>query len=159
MSELDTALDQLYALEEALAITSPIEVGVKRAWPYVPPMSQIITDTPCFVHSWTLPELQIGSALMRETFLVNMRLLVHDADAPQAAKIASAFWPQIRTMFSQNVKLGLSGWHIGPVRGGDPTLTSFTEDIEGGGKTLIGLDLTVTLFHNLSASNAAGDPP
>lgn len=159
MSELPEALAQLYALEEDLEITSPIAVGVKKVWPYVPPMSQIITDTPCVVHSWTLPQLQIGSAIMRETFEVNVRLLVHDADAPRAAEIATAFWPQIRTMLSHNVKLGLTGWSLGPVTGGSPTLTTFSENPEGGGRTLIGLDLTLTLYHHLGATNAAGDPP
>lgn len=159
MSEIDEALAQLFAIEEDLEITSPIGVGIKKVWPYTPPSSQVITDTPAIVHAWTLPELQIGSAILREAFVVNMRLLVYDADMPRAAAIASAFWPKIRYALSQNVKLGLQGWSLGPIAGGSPTLTTFRDEGDVSGKTFVGLDLNLTLYHHLGTTNAAGSPP
>lgn len=158
MSEIEDALSQLYAIEAALEITAPINVGVKKVWDFVPPMSQVISSTPAFCHSWELPSLEIGSAIKREQFNVNIKLCVYDASTERASHIATAFWPKIRDALSQNVKLGLTGWTIGAVSGrltpfteGDPTLNTV--------KTLMGLDLNLTLYHHLSSANAPGSPP
>lgn len=162
--DIREALSQIYAIQAGLAITEPVARSVEKVWHYRPPGRAVITDTPCFLNVWSAPEVEFRSSLMMASFEVNMQLVVYDADTDQAADIASAFYPEIVDAFSENVKLGLSGWLVRRLRGdgargSGSTLTVFEEYSESGGKTYVGLDLTLEVVKVKGATHAAGAAP
>lgn len=157
--DLLDALAKVYAVQAAIAITSPVAVGIKKVWPYRPPASKVITDTPCFTNNWTAAEASyVPGGWVRGNFDVNMQLLVHDADSDKAAAIASAFYPKVIEAFGANLKLGLGDWTVLSIEGNNPTLTAFVDE-DGGGRTFIGLDLVLHLHGKKTVTLAAGSPP
>lgn len=157
--DIREALSQLYAVEGALAITDPITTNIKKVWHYRPPSNKTITDTPCITNLWTAPTLEFRSGVLTGEFEINLQLLVWDADSDQAADIAAAFYKPVIEALSANIKLGLSGWTVRRLRGGENTLRVFGDESDVAGKTFIGLDLFIDLYSTLGAVNAAGSPP
>lgn len=154
---IDEAVVRIQQIQKALTITeiqeivsgsiavTPLAVSIKRAYPYFPPSSKAITDTPCFINSWTAPEIKFQSVLMSGLFSVRSQLLVRDADTDRAAAIASAFWPKILTAFAANIKL--NAWApatVLAIRGRDPTLTV----LEFAGQSYVGLDFDIDIYLN-----------
>lgn len=159
MSDIQDALSQIYRIEGALVVTSPVAKSIKRVWPYYPPQSQVITDTPCFLNAYSPTRVDFDSALMRVNYSVHAQLLIADADTDQAAKIAASFQQPIITAFAANIKLGLSDWTVLTLRfnGEQPKLFSESSDVSGW--ALIGLDFFIDLQHNFAASYAVGAAP
>lgn len=159
--DIREALTKLYAVEQGLSISDPVGKTIQKVWPYRPTNLTTIVETPCFTNMWSAPSLEFKSALLTGEFTVNAHLLVYEAHPSDAADIASAFWVKCVEALAANVKLGLSGWTVRRLRGGNPTLRTFggESDVEGGppGKVFVGLDLFIDLFATKSANLAPGD--
>lgn len=157
--EILEVLEQIYAVQGDISITSPIATSIKKVWPYRPPASKVITDTPCFTNNWTSGQITyVPGGWVRGPIDINMQLLVYDADSDRAAAIASAFYPKVIEAFGAHLKFGLGDWAVMGLEGNTPTLTAFAEE-DGGGRTFIGLDLVLHLHGKKSpVTLAAGSP-
>jgi hypothetical protein len=141
----DLSITTLYKIQDGEIVTETVDIGIKRAYPYFPSQSMSLTDFPCFINQWTMPEVQFASVLMTGQFSAHMQLLVKDANSDRAAAIASAFLPKILQAFAENIKLNAWGpATVLSMRGGDPTLAV----LSFGGNDFIGLDLFLDIYLN-----------
>ncbi len=168
MSDIQDALLRIYRLEGdptdadalALSVTSPIATSVKKVWPYFPPASAVITNTPCFINTYSVREVRYESALRRVRYGVHARLVVYDANSDQAAKIAASFQQPIIDRFGDNITLsGLSGWFVNELRFENEQPVVFDDLSAAAGKTLIGLDFFIDITNSRAGTNASGTPP
>jgi len=165
MSDIRAALAQLYRREAEIAITDVDIRGqnytraIEKVWPLMPPSRVVVTDTPCFVHLLPDSQANIGSAMVSSDFVVNVQLVVEDADADIACEIALAFYPQIVEKLKLERKLGLSGWMLRALRTEGDFLRLFEEYSQTAGRTLVGLDLYLDMNFTGSSNNAGGTPP
>lgn len=84
------ALTELVKLQEGLAIEEPIEAQIVKAYPVPPPPSHALSF-PCFINTARLQPTVFASQLMQRTYVVQMQMLVKDADVDRACDIALAF--------------------------------------------------------------------
>lgn len=168
MSDIQDALKRIYRLEGdptdedplALAGTSPYTVHVKRVWPYRPPASAVITDTPCFVNTWTVRGVEYGSALRRTQYAVHARLVCYDVDGDKAAAIAASFQEPLLDRFGANLKLsGMRDWMLNGLRFEGEQPVVFDDLSEAAGRSVLGLDFFIDITHNSASNNAGGTPP
>lgn len=165
---IQDALLRIYRLEGdptdaddlPLSITSPIATSIKKVWPFFPPARQVITDTPCFVNTWAVRDVEFMSALRRTAYSVHARLVVYDADSDRAAAIASAFQEPILERFSANVKLsGLSNWMLNTLRFESEQPVVFEDLSAAAGRAVLGLDFFIDITHSEAANHAGGTRP
>lgn len=168
MSDIQDALRRIYRLEGdpddedplVLSVSSPYEASILKVWPYVPPASQVITDTPCFVNSWSLREVDFGSAVRLERYAVHARLVCYDDDAPVAAAIAASFQLPLLNRFASNLTLsGLPQFMLNTLRFESEQPVVFQDLSEAAGKTLLGLDFFIDITRRAPSTNEGGTPP
>jgi hypothetical protein len=127
--------------QAAIAISSPAVIQVAKVWPYFPPQSVAIADSPAFINEWIFDkEVRTTNGLRQQFYTDHMQLFVYDADSNQAADIATAFMEAIVDTFDAHETLGGAAFrtHLRGSGGGNrPTLFPVT----WAGYTFIGLDL------------------
>lgn len=168
MSDIQDALLRIYRLEGdpsdadplELSVTSPVARSIKKVWPYFPPADKVITDTPCFVNTYSVRDVLYESALRRVRYAVHARLVVYDANTDQAAKIAASFQQPIIDRFGSNITLsGLSGWFVNTLRFENEQPVVFDDLTTADGKTFLGLDFFIDITNSKAGTNAAGAAP
>jgi len=126
----------LKALEEAIAITSPVSKTVKRAYWGAPP--ETTKDLPCIINalSETGRVLEFGSRdqIMR----VNVQMLVAKArvEDTRSSEIATAFWFAAKDAFDADYNLS-GAVSFMTLRGSDPTVPVL---LQHGGQAYIGFN-------------------
>lgn len=129
--------------QSAIAITSPLALTVAKVWPYFPPQSVAIADSPAFINEWIFDhEDRITNGVRSQYYTDHMQLLVYDADSNVAADIATAFMEKIVDAFDAHERLGGNTVAFrtklrGSGGGTRPTLFTVT----WAGFTFVGLDL------------------
>ena len=134
--DIRTALDRIVAVQGNLTITDPITTSVAEAWKYRPPGKVALNSFPLFMNEWTFVDEKRANSLREQEYTVHMQLAVLDADANQAADIASAFHGALVDAFDADVNLDNTVTRQS-LRGGNPTLVN----LEFAGQPYIGLDL------------------
>ena len=134
--DIRTCLAQIIILQKELAITAPITMDLEAAYKYVPPAKVQIPANPFFQNSWTLVSEDRNVSQRVQQYMVQMQLLVKDADMDRAADIATAFHVQAVDKF--DAKVDLNGTCSSQtLRGGNPTLVVITRS----NLSYVGLDL------------------
>lgn len=135
-----SAMAQLKLIEEALAITDPVDLAIKHVYPYMPNMNTAKPDIPCITNSWTLTGFERKGGFGRvQHYAVHVQLYAGEVapGAHVAADIATAFWVDFLDRLDRNP--GLSGSCNEAIpRGGDPTLALLAE-------RWVGLDFYIDL--------------
>jgi hypothetical protein len=137
-------MDQIVTIQEGLSITEPVNLSVKRAYKYLPPQNQTLTDLPVWVNHWQMNNTEWDPGDMREVeYSVNMMLAVAEAtvEMDRAADIAASFWEATLKAFRDDVKLGGTN-RIQKLRGEGPTSPRLT----WAGKAYVGLDLWLDIL-------------
>lgn len=125
------------AVQAAMAITSPVTMSVKKAWPYMPPQSVLAgVAMPAWINEWTLVRERRAISMREQLYSVRMQLLVFDADQDRAADIATAFMVVAVDAFDAAVTLGGTATQQ-TLRGASPTLGR----VEIGGAVYSAIDL------------------
>lgn len=168
MSDIQDALLRIYRIEGdptdtdplPLSVASPVVTNIKKVWPYMPPASKVVIDTPCFVNTWSVRGVEFGSAVRRDSYSVHARLVCYDADSDKAAAIAASFQQPLLDRFGSHVKLsGLSDWMLNTLRFETEQPVVFEDLSAAVGKTVLGLDFFIDITHSYAAANAGGTPP
>lgn len=129
------ALTALVEYQEAISITSPANIRVKKAFNTIPNQNSALPN-PCFMNSFTLIEEVRGGGLRELMYDIRMQFAYYDADQDKAADVVAAFMDAIVNKFDMVIKFG---GVIGnsDLSGGTPTLVS----IPWNGIDYVGLDL------------------
>lgn len=168
MSDIQDALRRIYRLEGdptdedplALSVASPYVASIKKVWPYFPPASAVVTDTPCFINTWSVRNVEFGSAVRVEQYAVHARLVCYDIDADKAAAIAASFQLPLLNRFASHLTLsGLSQFMLNTLRFESEQPTVFDDLSQAAGKTLLGLDFFIDITRRAPSSNEGGAPP
>lgn len=135
--DIRTAMGGLVTLEAGLTISDPLNLAIRRAYPYFPDRRSVLPDTPCWTNGWTLTRIDDGFADNRRQFYtVNAQLFILDADMGRAAEIATAFHVALIDALDADDTLGGTVTNV-DLRGGDPTLAL----LEWAGQGYVGLNL------------------
>lgn len=94
MAGIRSALTNLIAIQDALAITNPISTSIAKAYKY-PPDRDTALDFPAIINTWSF--LDQGSedgsfSQGHHRYSVEMQCLIRDADLSRGIDIATAFW-------------------------------------------------------------------
>lgn len=96
------ARTQIKTALEALAITSPTALSVKRCYEFPP---ATIQDYPAFIIYPPSLDVQVGPSSRVRTYRPKLRMIVSDQDMSQSAAIADAFREVLVTAFDDKVDL------------------------------------------------------
>lgn len=127
----------LKALEESVAITSPVTAQVKRAY-WGAPAGQAL-DLPCAINALSEPERTLGLGNRREQRMqVRLQLLAARAtpEDEQSSRIATAFWFAAKSKFDADTSIGGTVM-FSTLRGADPTVPVI---LQHAGQGYIGFD-------------------
>lgn len=129
-------LAKLQALQNSIAITTPVVLQVKRSYWGKP--SEAISDLPCVINALAEPDRVLGFGSRDQRVRINIQLLAAKAmpENPQSGLIATAFWYAAKTKFDRDTKIGDTvAWST--LRGADPTVPVI---LECSGMTFIGFN-------------------
>lgn len=120
---LRTALDRIIVLQEALTITDPVNLTVKKAYKFVPPASVQVPDLPCCFNSVSLVSIEGNASMRTRRFQVLMqcpvaRMTVED---DISMDIATALFEQAVDDFGHDIALQ-SMVTLVTMRGAEPTV-------------------------------------
>lgn len=129
--------NNLKALEESIAITSPVMKKVHIAYWGAPYQSQE-PELPCFVNALSEPDRVIGFGNRDQRFRISVQLLVAKAtvEDPQSSMIATAFWFAAKDAFDYDITFG-DTVNISVLKGSDPTVPVI---LQHGGAAYIGFN-------------------
>lgn len=139
--DIRSVITAVAALQAAISISSPAALTVAKVWPYFPPQSIAIADSPVFLNEWVFNrEDRTTNGLRQQYYTNHMQLFVYDADSDSAADIATAFMDAIVTAFDAHETLSGTAFRSklrGSGGGNRPAIFPAIWD----GVTFIGLDL------------------
>jgi len=117
------ALAAIVSIQEALTITDPLAVTVKKAWKYFPPEDMGAVETPFWMNAFTAHPTDVRFGYAERNFTVHMMMLVKDADEERAADIATAFYESLEDAHIANRSLSQTVVDS-QLRGAEPTITT-----------------------------------
>lgn len=117
----DTFWTRLKALEEGIAITSPVALTVKRGYWGAPPSA--LPDLPCVINSLSETERALGFGSRDQSLRINVQLLAAKAtvEDERSSRIATAFWFAAKDAFDEDLTIG-GTVSLSSLRGADPTV-------------------------------------
>ncbi|MBT9176899.1 MAG: hypothetical protein DDT20_01224 [Firmicutes bacterium] len=142
---LDLFLARLTALQQTIAITTPVVSAVKRSYWGSP--AGAVTDLPCIINALTEPERTLGMGARREEkYRINVQLLAARAtpEDERSSRIATNFWFSAKDVFDANPTVGGTVMYA-ILRGASPTVPVI---LQHGGQAYIGFDAFLDV-HNI----------
>ncbi len=133
---LTNFLAALQALQNAITITSPVALTVKRSYWGKP--QEAPGDLPCIINALAEPDRVLGFGSRDQKVRVNVQLLAARAtvENTRSALIATAFWYAAKDKFDRDISIGGTvAWST--LRGADPTVPVI---LELGGQAFIGFN-------------------
>ena len=132
-------LDALVAIEEALTITEPVEMSVKRSIDTLPNSNQPLVDgdLPAWLHEWDMPDGEWLAGGAREmNYTIHSILLVGDTNTElnQRMRIATKFWEALVTALQANDNLGDGDLYLNRLRAHQGRMEFF-------GRAYVGLEV------------------
>ena len=104
---LRTALDRIIVLQEAVSITDPITITVKKAYKLVPPQSQELPDLPAFINivNYVGQSASGGMRTLRYRVIMQCVVAKMTVEDDRSADIAVALWEKTLDDFSHDLSL------------------------------------------------------
>lgn len=144
----------LVTLLEAVSITDPRTVAIKKVYKFPPDMGTALTMLPCVVMSYEQQPVRFLPALIMKPYVIHLLVFVGQtaSQAETHADTASALLEAIITTLSENQRLDNTVGVIREFRGGSPdTLVA----LDRNGIGYVGLDLYLEVTLNGAANHAA----
>ena len=138
---LTNFLAKLQALQNSIAITSPVVMQVKRSYWGKP--SEAISDLPCIINALAEPDRTLGFGSRDQKVRINVQLLAARAmpENAQSGLIATAFWYAAKDKFDKDTKITETvAWST--LRGADPTVPVI---LECAGQAFIGFNAVLDI--------------
>ena len=112
---------QLKTIEEAITITSPVSLKVKKAYWGAPALA--LPDHPAIFNTLTEPDriLNFGSRDQRMSIDIQLLVNVAPSEVERTSEIATAFWFAAKDAFDKNTTIN-STVSFSTLRGGNPTV-------------------------------------
>ncbi len=126
---------------QGLAITSPVQLQIKKAHKYFLPPSKAIADLPCAMVTFEQRAVVFGPALLHKPYTFHIIVYVAKAEDETGPEKAANFMDAIVTKLastSETVRLGGNVSLIQQLRGETPETLGIQER---GGAAYIGLEL------------------
>lgn len=132
----DTFWTNLRALEEGIAITSPVAMTVKRAYWGAPPSA--LPDLPCVINALSEPDRALGFGSRDQRLRVHVQLLAARiaVEDERSSRIATAFWFAAKNKFDLDLTIG-GTVSLSALQGADPTVPVL---LTHGGQAYIGFN-------------------
>lgn len=128
-------------IQAAITISSPSSIAVAKVWPYFPPQSVAVSESPAFFNEWIfVREDRTTNGMRQQYYTDHMQLFVYDADSDRAADIATAFMAAIVDAFDAEETLNGTAFRT-KLRGSGGGNRPAIFPVKWDNFTFIGLDL------------------
>ena len=129
-------LTKLQALQNAISITSPVAMSVKRSYWGAP--QEELNDLPCVINALTETDRMLGFGTRDQNLRINVQLFVAKAtvENERASLMATAFWYAAKDAFDSDITIG-GEVSLSTLRGAEPTVPVI---LVHGGQSYIGFN-------------------
>ena len=136
-----TFLANLNAIQNAIAITTPVALTVKRS--YFGPPSSAMPDLPCIVNTLSETDRALGLGARDQRLRITVQLLAARAtvEDTQSSLIATRFWFAAKDAFDADLTIG-GAVSLSSLQGADPTVPVI---LNHGGQAFIGFNAVLEI--------------